>query len=94
MTKMHLTLGLAAIVLLPSCAMAQGLVGGAEQGARRGEIEAGSVGAVVGGAVGAASGTVNGVLGVGGRDPGCASRTVTRTDAAGNSETVRRTNCP
>ncbi len=81
-----------ALVLLPTFAMAQGTVRGAEDGADAGSRAAGPVGGVVGGAVGAATGTVGGVLGVGG-DRGCESKTVTREDAAGNSETVRRSNC-
>jgi len=43
---------------------AQGIVGGADQGARQGEHAAGPVGAVVGGAVGAVTGGVAGVLGI------------------------------
>ena len=53
-----------ALALVSTAASAQGLVGGAEIGARRGEAEAGPVGAIVGGALGAAVGAVNGVLGV------------------------------
>ena len=81
------------VAAVPMAASAQGLVGGAERGARQGEIEAGPVGEVVGGAVSAAVGTVDGALGV---DPrlGCESVTTRRTDGAGDTEVVKRTNCP
>ena len=83
-------LGLAA----PSMAMAQGLVGGAAEGADRGAATAGPVGAVVGGAVGAATGTVNGALGIGPRAaPPCGSRTVTRSNAEGDSVSRTDSNC-
>ena len=78
---------------LSSSAFAQGTIRGAEDGADRGSEAAGPVGGVVGGAVGAATGTVGGVLGVGG-DRGCESKTVHRENGAGDSETVRRSNCP
>jgi hypothetical protein len=78
---------------MPSLCFAQGTIPGAERGAREGGDAAGPVGAVVGGAVGAATGTVGGVLGVQ-PDRGCESKTVRREDGYGNSETVRRTNCP
>ena len=55
---------LAAAVVLPVAAQAQGTVRGAEEGADVGAHAAGPVGAVVGGAVGAATGTVGGILGV------------------------------
>src|ERR1700749_1148055 len=58
----------AAVLALPSIGHAQGIIGGAEEGAYRGNRAAGPVGGVVGGAVGAgvggAVGAVNGVLGV------------------------------
>lgn len=60
-------LGIAAIavgLILPLSAMAQGVPGGMERGAREGERAAGPVGAVVGGTVGAVVGGVAGVLGV------------------------------
>ena len=79
------------VALLPTAALAQGTFRGAEDGADRGGAAAGPVGAVVGGAVGAATGTVGGVLGV---PSGCETRTTRREDDAGNSETVRRSNCP
>ncbi len=55
---------LAALVIAPLAAQAQGTIRGAEEGADSGDHEAGPVGAVVGGAVGAAAGTVGGLLGV------------------------------
>lgn len=51
-------------LILPASAMAQGVVGGMEHGAREGDRAAGPVGAVVGGAVGAVTGGVAGVLGI------------------------------
>ncbi|MEJ0049685.1 MAG: hypothetical protein WDN02_00450 [Methylovirgula sp.] len=57
--------GLIGLLSLPVAAQAQGFVGGAEEGAHRGNQAAGPVGAVVGGAVGAGVGTVNGALGLG-----------------------------
>ena len=83
-------LGMAA----PSASFAQGLVGGAADGADRGAAAAGPVGAVVGGAVGGAVGTVNGALGVGGRAVApCGSRTVTRSNADGDSVSRTDSNC-
>jgi hypothetical protein len=49
---------------LPTVTLAQGLVGGTEEGVHRGNRAAGPLGAVVGGAVGAGVGTVNGALGI------------------------------
>jgi hypothetical protein len=67
-TKMNLrswiAAGLIAATLVPFTAEAQGLVGGAREGAARGERDAGPVGAIVGGAIGAGVGTVNGALGI------------------------------
>ena len=83
----------AAAFALPSYAMAQGTIRGAQEGADQGAAAAGPVGGIVGGAVGAATGTVGGVLGVGGNAP-CGSRSVTRTDSDGNSETRTSSNCP
>ncbi len=57
--------GLIGLLSLSVEARAQGLVGGAEEGAHRGNRAAGPVGAVVGGAIGAGVGTVNGALGLG-----------------------------
>ena len=84
-------LGFAAFV--PATAFAQGTLGGAAEGADRGAEAGGPVGAVVGGAVGAATGTVGGVLGVP-ADRGCETRTTRRENGYGDSETVRRSNCP
>jgi hypothetical protein len=56
--------GAIALLALPLCAQAQGIVRGTEEGARAGDHAAGPVGAVVGGAVGAVTGTVGGILGV------------------------------
>ena len=53
----------AAIIALPIAANAQGIVGGANQGARDGNRAAGPVGAVVGGAVGAVGGGIAGLIG-------------------------------
>ncbi len=51
-------------LILPASAMAQGVIGGMENGAREGDRAAGPVGAVVGGTVGAVTGGVAGVLGI------------------------------
>ena len=81
-------------IAAPSMASAQGLVGGAERGADRGAEAAGPVGAVVGGAVGGAVGTVNGALGVGPRAVApCGSRTVTRSNADGDTVSRTDSNC-
>ena len=59
-----LLIALAAIAIaVPVAASAQGIVGGAEQGARDGNNAAGPVGAVVGGVVGAVGGGIAGLLG-------------------------------
>jgi hypothetical protein len=63
--RFAVALGLFALMSFPMIAHAQGLVGGAEEGAHRGNRAAGPVGAVVGGAIGAGVGTVNGALGLG-----------------------------
>jgi hypothetical protein len=63
--RFAIAIGLFASVSCPMIAQAQGLVGGAEEGAHRGNRAAGPVGAVVGGAIGAGVGTVNGALGLG-----------------------------
>ncbi len=63
MTKTFLT-AVAVALILPTVAMAQGTIPGAEAGAREGGAVGGPIGAIVGGAVGAATGTVGGVLGV------------------------------
>lgn len=59
---------LLAMLAMPFAANAQGIVGGAREGAYRGERAAGPVGGVVGGAIGAgvggAVGGVKGVLGI------------------------------
>jgi hypothetical protein len=55
---------LAATVVLPVIAQAQGVPGGVERGSRDGERAAGPVGAIVGGVIGGVVGGVNGVLGV------------------------------
>lgn len=79
---------------VPTVGFAQGLVGGAERGADRGADVAGPVGAVVGGAVGAATGTVNGALGIGPRSAApCGSRTVTRSNADGDTVSRTDSNC-
>jgi Protein of unknown function (DUF1236) len=53
-----------ALTALTGVAAAQGVVGGAAEGAHDGNRAAGPVGAIVGGAVGAADGGVAGLLGV------------------------------
>jgi len=64
-TRISILLGTLAIgMLLPLVADAQGVVGGAQNGADEGNRQAGPVGAVVGGAVGAVTGGVNGLLGI------------------------------
>lgn len=88
----HALIAVSLLAIAPATAMAQGTVRGAEEGANAGDRAAGPVGGVVGGAVGAATGTVGGIAGVGARDRGCSSKTVTHEDAAG-SDTVKRTNC-
>ena len=55
---------LAAAILVPLSASAQGVPGGVERGAREGERAAGPVGAIVGGTIGGVVGGVAGVLGV------------------------------
>src|SRR6202140_2998568 len=55
---------LAATLLLPAVASAQGVPGGIERGSREGERAAGPVGGVVGGVIGGVVGGVNGVLGI------------------------------
>lgn len=92
MSFKHIVLAASVALAIPSAAFAQGTIRGAEDGADRGAAAAGPVGGVVGGAVGAATGTVGGVLGVG-SDRGCDSKTVHRENGAGDSETVKRTNC-
>lgn len=57
-------LALLSVVSVGTPAMAQGIVGSADQGAHEGARAAGPVGAVVGGTVGAAAGAVGGILGV------------------------------
>jgi hypothetical protein len=55
---------LAAAVIVPFSASAQGVPGGVERGAREGERAAGPAGAIVGGTIGGVVGGVAGVLGV------------------------------
>ena len=55
---------LAATLLIPAVASAQGVPGGIERGSREGERAAGPVGGVIGGVVGGVVGGVNGVLGI------------------------------
>jgi hypothetical protein len=63
--NMKILAATAAVFLsLPFAASAQGVIGGAAEGAREGNHAAGPVGAVVGGAVGAVGGGVAGLLGV------------------------------
>jgi hypothetical protein len=57
-------LALLSVVAIGAPAMAQGVVGSADEGAHEGARAAGPVGAIVGGAVGAAAGAVGGILGV------------------------------
>ncbi len=97
MSFKHAIIAVGFILAIPSVSYAQGLIGGAQDGAVAGDRAAGPVGGVVGGAVGAATGTVNGVLGIPGAvvgGGGCDSRTVTRQAPDGSSETVHRSNCP
>ncbi|ACL57309.1 hypothetical protein [Methylobacterium nodulans] len=54
----------AAIFSFAGVAQAQGIIGGAEEGAARGNRAAGPIGAIVGGAIGAGVGGVNGALGI------------------------------
>jgi hypothetical protein len=55
---------MAAAIIVPLSASAQGVPGGVERGAREGERAAGPVGAVVGGTIGGVVGGVTGILGV------------------------------
>jgi hypothetical protein len=55
---------LAASLLIPAAASAQGVPGGIERGSREGERAAGPVGAIVGGTIGGVVGGINGVLGI------------------------------
>jgi Protein of unknown function (DUF1236) len=55
---------LAATMLIPAAAAAQGVSGGIERGSREGERAGGPVGGIVGGAIGGVVGGVNGVLGI------------------------------
>src|ERR1700737_1184269 len=55
---------LAATLLLPAVASAQGVPGGIERGSREGERAAGPVGGVAGGVVGGVIGGGKGVLGI------------------------------
>jgi hypothetical protein len=98
-------IGLSALAFagLPTLAIADGngAVTGAAGGAVAGAVVGGPVGAAVGGAAGgivggAASGPDRGPVVVA-PPPGpapCSSRSVTRTDNEGNSETREATNCP
>ena len=54
----------AAAIIAPLSASAQGVPGGVERGAREGERAAGPVGAIVGGTIGGVVGGVSGILGV------------------------------
>jgi len=63
-TKIALGAVLAAFLIVPTIASAQGTVRGAEEGAAVGGQAAGPLGAIVGGTVGAATGTIGGILGV------------------------------
>ncbi len=58
------SLALTAMLAVPHASHAQGIFGGMDEGARRGNRAAGPVGAVVGAGVGGAVGGVNGVLGI------------------------------
>jgi Protein of unknown function (DUF1236) len=55
---------LAAVIIAPLSASAQGVPGGVDRGAREGERAAGPVGAIVGGTIGGVVGGVSGLLGV------------------------------
>jgi hypothetical protein len=55
---------LAAAIIAPLSASAQGVPGGVERGAHEGERAAGPVGAIVGGTIGGVVGGVTGILGV------------------------------
>ena len=58
------TAAIAAMLVIPAVAQAQGVPGGIERGAAEGERAAGPIGAIVGGTVGGVVGGVAGVLGV------------------------------
>jgi hypothetical protein len=99
-------IGLSALAFagLPTLAFADGngAVTGAAGGAVAGAVVGGPVGAAVGGAAGgivggAASGPDRGPVVVTPAPDSaapCSSRSVTRTDSEGNSETRQATNCP
>ena len=55
---------LAAVIIAPLSASAQGVPAGVDRGAREGERAAGPVGAIVGGTIGGVVGGVSGLLGV------------------------------
>src|SRR5437899_5411420 len=55
---------LAAAIITPLSASAQGVPGGIERGAREGERAAGPAGAIIGGTIGGVVGGVSGILGV------------------------------
>jgi hypothetical protein len=55
---------IAATIIIPTAAIAQGVPGGIEKGSREGERAAGPIGGIVGGAIGGVVGGVNGVLGI------------------------------
>ena len=64
MRKTSMIMIAAAMLMLPGLAMAQGIVGGAAEGAHEGNKAAGPVGAIVGGTVGAVGGGIAGLLGI------------------------------
>lgn len=96
-------IGLSALAFagLPTLAFADGngAVTGAAGGAVAGAVVGGPVGAAVGGAAGGIVGGVASnprpvVVAPGPGSAPCSSRSVTRTDNEGNSETRQATNCP
>lgn len=65
MTKLTSNAALvAAVLVLPLSAHAQGIVGGAAEGSRQGAEAAGPVGGLVGGVVGGVTGGIAGLLGI------------------------------
>ena len=104
MRGMIIAVSALAIATLPTLALADGngAVTGAAGGAVAGAVVGGPVGAAVGGAAGGIIGGVTSGPGPGpvvvapplGPAVPCSSRTVTRSDSAGNSLTHQMTNCP
>ena len=64
MNMKSVLLAAAILAVLPSAALAQGIIRGADEGVHNGADTAGPVGAVVGGVIGAVVGGVDGLFGI------------------------------